>query len=61
VNPILEGIRQTTVARQWYLLGRYTAARPAFWMSQNVLTSEASVIQAREWVSRCDWMRVHKY
>jgi tetratricopeptide (TPR) repeat protein len=61
VSPILEAIRQTTVAREWYLLGKYNAARPAFWMSQNVLTSEASVIQAREWVSRCDWMRVHKY
>ena len=58
-SPTLESYRQTAVARQWYQLGKYEAARAAFWMSQNVLMSEASVMRAREWASRCEWIRNH--
>ena len=61
LSPSLERFRRRTVAEQYYLLGNYEAARAAFWLSLNGLTTEAATITAREWVTRCDWMKRHGY
>jgi len=57
----LEHLRRKTVGGQFYLLGNLEAARTAFWLSLNGLTNEAATIEAREWVTRCDWMKHHGY
>jgi hypothetical protein len=59
ISRELEGLRRKTVALQEYFLGRYDLARNTFWMSLNVLATEAAVDGAREWVTRCDWMARH--
>ncbi len=61
VSLPLEQLRRKTLGEQNYLLGRYEAARAVFWLSLNGLTNEAAVYEAREWVTRCDWMRRHGY
>jgi hypothetical protein len=57
----LEHLRRKTVGGQYYLLNNLEAARTTFWLSLNGLTSEAATIEAREWVTRCDWMKRHGY
>lgn len=61
VSRELEALRRKTVARQLYSLGRYDLAREAFWMSMNVIATEAAVVEAREWATRCTWMARHGY
>ncbi len=57
----LEYLRRKTLGEQNYLLGSYAAARAAFWSSLDGLTNEAAAYEAREWVTRCDWMARHGY
>ncbi len=57
----LEYLRRKTVGEQNYLLGNYQEARRAFWSSLDGLTNEAAAYEAREWVTRCDWMARHGY
>lgn len=66
VNPTglslpLDHLRRKILAEQEYLLGDYEAARTAFWLSLDGLTNEAAALTAREWVTRCDWMKRHGY
>lgn len=61
VSLPLEQIRRRTLGEQEYLLGRYEAARAVFWKSLDGLKNEAAVYEAREWVTRCEWIRRHGY
>jgi hypothetical protein len=61
LSPSLERLRRKSLGEEDYLLGNYEAARTAFWLSLDGLTSEAATIKAREWVTRCDWMKRHGY
>jgi len=57
----LEHFRRKTLGEEYYLLHNYDLARTAFWLSLNGLTNETATIEAREWVTRCDWMARHGY
>jgi tetratricopeptide (TPR) repeat protein len=61
VSRELEMARRKTVAVQLYLLRRYDSARATFWMSLNMVASEAALAETEEWVTRCDWMARHGY
>jgi hypothetical protein len=61
VSRELEAVRRKTVALQQYSLGRYDLARETFWMSMNVVATEAAVVEAREWATRCTWMARHGF
>jgi tetratricopeptide (TPR) repeat protein len=56
-TPVLEALRLHSLGVALFELRRYEKARAAFWSSLNAVKTEVALLDATEWIDRCEWMR----
>jgi tetratricopeptide (TPR) repeat protein len=55
--PGIEALRLKSLGAALFELGRYEKARAAFWASLKTVKTEVALLEATEWIDRCEWMR----